>query len=416
MENSCGQSLRGGVSFDGSKAGVEDHSDPPPCHAMTRRHSLSLAICGLTLPGCDKREGSGSSPTLPHSAALEGGALAPVEVDPSFEIRHIAGLRPFRPSGFVVRRDEVGGKALIHNYGHGGGGISLSWGCADLAIRMSGSVSGKSCAVVGGGVMGLSTARLLLDRGAKVDLYASALPPDTTSNIAGAQWWPVSVFDQSKRSEAFGLQFVEAAEFSHRYFQNLVGPRWGVRWIPNYYLGDEEPSNGWMGGPGGVLHHLQIGLRDFGPGEHLFPARYVRRFHSMLIEPATYLETLLGEVRAAGGRIAIRHFGAAEEVLQLPHERVFNCSGLGARELFRDEELMPVKGQLSVLMPQPEIHYNLIAPGNFYMFPRSDGIVLGGTFERDQWDATPDPAVARHILESHRSIFDEMRRIQSAAL
>ncbi len=383
---------------------------------MTRRHSLSLALCGLGVPGCGKREESDSSPGLPRVGEVEGAALRPVEVDPSFEIRSIAGLRPFRPSGFVVRRDEIGDKILIHNYGHGGGGISLSWGCADLAIRLGGAVSGKSCAVVGGGVIGLSTARLLLERGATVDLYAGELPPGTTSNIAGAQWWPVSVFDQSKRSEAFGAQFVEAAEFSHRYFQHLVGPRWGVRWIPNYYLGEEEPSNGWMGGPGGVLHHLQIGLRDFGPGEHLLPARHVRRFHSMLIEPATYLETLLGEVRAAGGRVSIRRFGAAEEVFRLPHPIVFNCSGLGAKALFGDEELMPVKGQLSVLMPQPGIDYNLIAPGSFYMFPRSDGIVLGGTFERDQWDATPDPAVTSLILEGHRSIFEEMRRIRSAAL
>ncbi len=34
---------------------------------------------------------------------------------------------------------------------------------------------------------------------------------------------------------------------------------------------------------------LQAAFRDFGPGEHIFPARFVRRFYSMLIEPATYL-------------------------------------------------------------------------------------------------------------------------------
>ncbi len=383
---------------------------------MTRRHSLSLALCGLGASGCGKRGDTEPSPDPRDDVAgLEGAALSPVEIDPSFEIRRIAGLRPFRPSGFVVRRDEVGGKTLVHNYGHGGGGVSLSWGCAHLAIRLAGGVSGKACAVIGGGVIGLSAARLLLERGAKVDLYARELPPHTTSNIAGAQWWPVSVFDQSKRSEAFGAQFVEAANFSHRYFQHLVGPRWGVRWIPNYYLDEEEPGSGWMGGPEGVLHHLQIGFRDFGPGEHLFPSPYVRRFHSMLIEPATYLPTLLGEVRAAGGRVTVRDFGSAEEILRLPHQLVFNCSGLGAKSLFGDEELMPVKGQLSVLMPQAAIDYNLIAPGNLYMFPRSDGIVLGGTFERDQRDATPDPAVSRHILEGHRSIFEEMRRIQLAA-
>src|SRR5690606_19728353 len=164
-----------------------------------------------------------------------------------------------RPSGFVVRRSEHDGKSLIHNYGHGGGGVTLSWGSSNLAVELAGDVSGRSCAVIGGGVMGLSTARLLLRKGADVCLYTDALPPTTTSNVAGAQCWPVSVYDNSRRTEAFGAQFIAAANFSFRYFQDLVGPRWGVRWVPNYYLSNNEPANGWMGGPAGVLRDLQIG-------------------------------------------------------------------------------------------------------------------------------------------------------------
>ena len=38
---------------------------------------------------------------------------------------------------------------------------------------------------------------------------------------------------------------------------------------------------------------------------------------------------------------------------------IFNCTGLGSRELFKDEELVPVRGQLEVLLPQPEIDYCL---------------------------------------------------------
>lgn len=382
---------------------------------MTRRRSLALALSGMGLYGCERPEYTALDPAAEDADLREGSQLKPLDVDPRYEIRSIAGLRPFRPSGFVLRREDVGGKVLVHNYGHGGGGMSLSWGCAHLAIRLAGDISGKSCAVVGGGVMGLSTARLLLDRGAHVDLYAREFPPDTTSNIAGAQWWPVSVFDAEHRQEAFAQQFIEAADYSHRYFQRLVGDRWGVRWIPNYYLHEDEPESSWMGGPGGVLHHLQIGFRDFGPGEHLFPARYVRRFHSMLIEPSVYLSTLLSEVRAAGARLRVRPFSNASEILQLPHSHLFHSSGLGARKLFGDEELIPVKGQLSVLMPQPAIDYNLIAPGNLYMFPRSDGIILGGTFERNQADLTPDPEVARQLVERHRSLFEKMRQIQEAS-
>ena len=54
--------------------------------------------------------------------------LAPVKVDASRVIRTVAGLRPYRRSGFVVRAEPLGEKRLVHNYGHGGGGITLSWG------------------------------------------------------------------------------------------------------------------------------------------------------------------------------------------------------------------------------------------------------------------------------------------------
>ncbi len=378
---------------------------------MNRRHAISLAVGGLAfVPGCRRRQAA--PPVV--SGDLEGQALTPVDVDASFEIRTVTGLRPYRRSGFVVRKEEIGGKTLIHNYGHGGGGVSLSWGSAHLAVQMAGSVAGRSCAVIGGGVMGLSTARLLQLRGAEVTLYTSALPPDTTSNVAGAQWWPVSVFDRRHLTETFAGQFVEAANFSFRYFQELAGPRWGIRWLPNYFLSDDEPANGWIGGPGGALHDLQIGFRDFGPGEHVFPARFARRFHTMFIEPAIYLAALLQEAQAAGIRIDIRHLANADEALQLPPPVIFNCSGLGARELFGDDELTPIKGQLSFLLPQPAVDYNLLTD-TLYMFPRSNGILLGGSFERGNWDLTPDPSLKHRIIEGHRTLFGEMRRLQQAA-
>jgi D-amino-acid oxidase len=41
------------------------------------------------------------------------------------------GLRPFRRSGLRLERDQLrDGRTVIHNYGHGGAGFTLSWGCA----------------------------------------------------------------------------------------------------------------------------------------------------------------------------------------------------------------------------------------------------------------------------------------------
>ncbi len=386
---------------------------------MNRRQAARLALAGLAgVAGC-RRRGAGphaadKAPTDPSERLeLEGRELAPVTADDSFRIRSVTGLRPFRPSGFVVRREDIGGKTLIHNYGHGGGGISLSWGSADLAVQLAEPVTGVSCAVVGGGVMGLSTARLLQLRGATVTVYARDLPPETTSNVAGGHWWPVSVFDSRRRTEAFTAQYLAAANFAFDYFQKLVGTHWGIRWVPSYYLSEHPPANGWMSGPGGALHHLQVGFRDFGPGEHVFPRAWARRFHTMLIEPHTYLQALMRDVLSAGGRIEIRELAAAPDVLGLPHPVIFNCSGLGARSLFGDEELIPVKGQLEVMMPQPEVNYNLVTD-SYYMFPRADGIVLGGTFDRGNWDLSADPAVGDRIRRGNRSVFEEMRKIQLA--
>lgn len=393
--------------------------EPVDITATMKRRRWLVATAGgaLGLAACRRQETPvlAEEPPAPRAEIpeLEGMGLTPVRVEPTWEIRRVAGLRPYRPSGFVVRKEERDGKTLIHNYGHGGGGMTLSWGSSYLAVQLAETVAGRECAVLGGGVMGLSTAWLLQRRGARVTLYTEALPPQTTSNIAGAQWWPVSVFDNRRRTEPFSAQFVEAAQLSYRHFQNLVGPRWGVRWLPNYYLSDHEPLNGWMGGPGGVLHGLQVGFRDFGPGEHVFPSRYVRRFYTMLIEPAVYLETLLREVREAGARIEIHPLSSREEVWRLPQPIVFNCTGLGARALTGDEELRPIKGQLSFLLPQPEVAYNLIHD-MVYMFPRTDGILLGGSFENGQWDVTSDPAVAERILQAHSRIFTEMRRRQEA--
>jgi glycine/D-amino acid oxidase-like deaminating enzyme len=87
---------------------------------------------------------------------------------------------------------------------------------------------------------------------------------------------------------------------------------------------------------------------------------------------------------------------------------VFNCTGLGARDLFGDQELRPARGQLVILLPQPEVDYAFTGrPG--YMFPRPDGIVLGGTFELDNWSVTPDAATAQRILRSHSELFGKLR-------
>jgi glycine/D-amino acid oxidase-like deaminating enzyme len=86
-------------------------------------------------------------------------------------IRTVVGLRPYRPSGFVVRREAIQEKTIVHNYGHGGGGITLSWGTAHLAVEQALPTGAMRMAVLGSGAVGLATARLLVGQPADAVVF-----------------------------------------------------------------------------------------------------------------------------------------------------------------------------------------------------------------------------------------------------
>ncbi len=331
--------------------------------------------------------------------------LAHVRVSEDRVIRTVVGLRPFRPSGFRVQAEKLGDKTVVHNYGHGGGGITLSWGTSELAVEEAWKTGEKRYAVLGCGAVGLATARLLQQRGAEVTIYAKDLPPHTTSNIAGGQWSPTSVMDPARRTSEFDALLSQAAHLSHRSFQQLPGAEFGIRWIENYVLSDEPLREWWEHG---LVPDLYPEERELRPDEHPFAARYARRFSTMLIEPPVYLTAMLREVRLAGGRIAVRELQSREEVRDLPEPVVLNCTGLGAKALFGDEELEPVRGQLTFLLPQAEVDY-IVIEGGLYMFPRRDGILLGGTFEHGDWSLEVNEATRQRIVAGHRELFDRMR-------
>ena len=356
---------------------------------MDRRTFLLGSAGALALPGC--------ATTTARTAPA--GCLRPVDVAPERVIRTLAGLRPYRAAGFVVRREALGDKSLVHNYGHGGAGITLSWGSSKLATELGLPGHAGPVAVIGAGVMGLTTARLVQEAGFPVTIYAAALPPDTTSNVAGGQWHPFGHFREGSVTPEWREQFRRAADYSWRRFQLMVGDDYGIFWLPTYSEGAPETP---------FIPNFPPVNRALGPDEHPFPGERVYRYDTLYVETGRFLRQLLRDVRIAGGRIAIRSFAAPADIAALPERLVFNCTGLGARALFGDEQLRPARGQLAVLLPQPEIRYAFTMREG-YMFPRADGILLGGTFELDQWSTTPEPATIAHILASHRRLFAGFR-------
>jgi D-amino-acid oxidase len=359
---------------------------------MDRRIFLASGAAALVLPGCA---------TLPARASARGGCLPPVLVSPDRIIRTVAGLRPYRAAGFVVRAEPLGDKKLVHNYGHGGAGITLSWGSSKLATQLGLQGHRGPVAVIGAGVIGLTTARLVQEAGFAVTLYTKALTPDTTSNIAGGQISPFGHYREDAVTPEWRAQFAAAMDYSWRRFQIMVGDDYGIRWLPTYEESgtDDRPS---------PLDVYKPGLRRLASSEHPFPVAHATRFNTLYVETGRFLRQMVRDIQMAGGLIEVRDFAAPADIAALPERLVFNCTGLGAKALFGDAQLQPIRGQLAILLPQPEIAYAFAGEAG-YMFPRADGILLGGTFERGVWETETEPATIARILDRHQRLFAGFR-------
>jgi glycine/D-amino acid oxidase-like deaminating enzyme len=114
---------------------------------------------------------------------------------------------------------------------------------------------------------------------------------------------------------------------------------------------------------------------DLRPADTPFRAASVRRRGVLVFNIASYSQMLMTQFRIAGGRIEHREFHDPSEFAGLPEKVVINCTGYGARALWRDETVVPVRGQIAWLIPQPEFDYAL-AYRDVNVVPRSDGIVV----------------------------------------
>ena len=363
-------------------------------HALVTRRELVAGSAALALSGC------ATTLSRPLSSSPSVTCLPPIKVAPERVIRTVAGLRPYRRSGYRVAAEPVGEKLVIHNYGHGGGGISLSWGSSREAIAVGLPGHSGPVAVIGAGALGLTCARLLQEAGYQANIYAKALPPNTTSNIAGGQILPSSHYDSDAVTPEWLARERLAADFTRRRMQIMIGDDYGVRWLPTY----DETSRSLERPPSPFFPDRHPLARD----QHPFPAEHIDRYMTMYVETGRFLASLLRDIRIAGGSIAVRSFATPADLAALPERLIFNCTGLGAHDLFGDLELEPVRGQLAILIPQPEVQYAYTAaPG--YMFPRPDGIVLGGTFEHGEWIAEPQPEDIAAIVERHRAYLTQWR-------
>jgi D-amino-acid oxidase len=246
--------------------------------------------------------------------------------------------------------------------------------------------------VVGGGVSGLSSARLLLRAGHDVTVVTGDPLRRTTSHLAAAVWFPTAAGPPEAVARwgavTFGVLKAEAANgvpgVTMR--ETLVLYRDATRADPPY------PD--WAGAVGGV--------RPARPDE--LPPGYAGglRFAVPLVEMPAYLPYLYDAVIGAGARQVTRRVTGLDEVLDLAPDVVVNAAGLAAGALVGDTSTFPVRGQI-VRVRNPGLDLSVRDEdhpgGRAYVHPRSDDCVLGGTLEVGSWDTTPDPAQTVAILE-----------------
>jgi glycine/D-amino acid oxidase-like deaminating enzyme len=284
---------------------------------------------------------------------------------------------------------------------------------ADLALQQP----QRRAAVVGCGAVGLTAARQLQRRGFDVTIYAASVPPDVTSRWSLAGFTPSSgLIEPERRTPEWEAQYWQAARIAYRELQLMVGLSDGVEWVDQFTARNDVPQPR----PATELPSLDAGLLPaqqlLQPGEHPFPTKYAMYRQTLRIDPAIYLEALIRDLTRFGGRIAIRKFDTPQDLMTLTEPVIVNATGLGAKDLFKDDDLVPLKGQLTVLLPQSDVNYQTSGglipapPGalDIHMMPRRDGIALGGTSQRGVWTLEPSDAERTRVVESHIAFFSKM--------
>ncbi|MET8115246.1 NAD(P)/FAD-dependent oxidoreductase [Streptomyces prasinus] len=238
--------------------------------------------------------------------------------------------------------------------------------------------------VVGGGVIGLTTAVVLAERGARVGLWTRDPVERTTSAVAGALWWPYRI-EPVASARAWALRSLDVYE------ELAARPEvTGVRMVEGVLGGTTLDEVGaWAAA-------RLPGLRVSGAEEYPWgPGVWARL---PLVDMSVHLPWLRGRLTAAGGVVEER---SVTDLARVDAPVVVNCSGLGARDLVPDPAVRPVRGQL-VVVENPGIRtwtVSTAADGTTaYVFPQPGRLVLGGTAQEDDWSPEPDPAQAEAIV------------------
>lgn len=354
----------------------------------------------------------------PSPAGFRVPPLVPIDLRAERITHMTVCLRPFRAAGPRLDVEMVAGKRVVHNYGHGGSGWSLSWGSGAIAAANALRGGTREVAVIGCGAIGLTTAVLLMQAGAKVTIYAKERIQDTRSARASGTWSPESrVADRARMGADFPALWQTMARDSWARHLTYVGLPGEPVLFSDLYLLRDAPTAGEGGDAEAVdFAHFPGALRDLTPRsraldrhEHPFPVASARLVPSMTFNVAALSQRLMRDFLMGGGRIEPMVFHTPADLARLKQPVVVNCTGYGARALWGDESVTPVRGQIAWLPPEPGARYSVYYR-NFSLLPRPDGIVVQklGTSEMFGYgdgNETPDRAEALEAVATLAPLF-----------
>lgn len=337
-------------------------------HSVGRRRVLSGAgalLCVSTLPRC-----AGNLVNL--TGAREKLQLAPLDASTSRISAITVCTRPFRGDGPRLDVEQIAGKTVVHNYGHGGSGWSLSWGSAEIAAANAMATGERDIAVIGCGALGMTTALTLQRAGAAVTIYAKDLPPNVRSSFATGLFTPDSrICSGEGATPEFRQTWERMCRTSWRTYGTLLGlPGNPVEFIDNYEVAAGPalvsdvvepiaPQPDFADLQGELTPDLLPRGISYAPGQHPFGKRYVRKTSSLMFNIGEYAQYLLAQFRMNGGEIVVQEFHSPDEFAALPQNTLVNCTGYGARALLGDNSVIPVRGQLARMVPQAGVHYGI---------------------------------------------------------
>jgi len=253
-------------------------------------------------------------------------------------------------------------------------------------------MNNKKALVLGCGVIGLTSGITLLEDGYEVEIMAASIPPDTTSNVATAYWYPFRVNPPEK--------VLPWAAFTYEKYMELAKiPGIGIGVFNFVQIFDRKVEDPFW--KPAVKNFVRVGKDELPPG-------YVDGFIAPVarIETPVYMDYLVARFKESGGRITKldKEIENIEEVTE-DRELILNCMGLGAGEVFNDKNVYPIRGQL-VKTTNPGLKDCINEEEGplavSYIVPHGSYCILGGTADDNDWNLEIDPETSEDILQKCR--------------